>query len=130
MTEKEFSHKVCEQLRQEGVDVQRVENGVGAGIPDINMCYQGREIWTELKLVLKNGILLRKEQYAWGMRRNRVGGRVFVVALALDGSSVYGYKYPFSIHPMVGNKYVRIDDDPLITMTGTQLLRTFLFPID
>lgn len=62
---------------------QRVENTVGTGIPDVNACKDGVEIWVELKegVKLMSGVVrlrIRKDQNAWLSRRHRAGGLVYL----------------------------------------------------
>lgn len=58
----------------------RIENTAGVGIPDVNVCCRGVEIWFELKVWTEGvGILLRKEQWAWMNRRRTVDGQVWVL---------------------------------------------------
>lgn len=61
--------------------VERVENALTRGTPDVNMCHEGCESWLELKVLdAKHHCELRPEQYLWHRRRQEVGGRVFVLA--------------------------------------------------
>lgn len=56
---------------------QRIESGsTSQGIPDLNGCYQGHEVWLELKA--KRGVL-SKWQINWARQRRDAGGRVFMV---------------------------------------------------
>lgn len=62
---------------------QRVENTVGTGVPDVNGCKNGVEVWVELKegVKLSSGIVrikIRREQNAWLLRRHRAGGLVYL----------------------------------------------------
>jgi hypothetical protein len=59
--------------------VNRIENTVGNGIPDVNFCYKGKETWIELKA----GSKLRDSQKIWHQQRALAGGRVFVIERAL-----------------------------------------------
>ena len=62
-------------------DVERVENALTRGTPDVNGCYEGHEYWLELKVLdAKNKCELRPEQYLWHRKRQEHGGRVFVLA--------------------------------------------------
>lgn len=80
-TESQFKTSFCDMLRKT-CDVTTIESSTGRGIPDVNICHRGIEVWTELKIFTAGRVLLRPEQYAWGMRRSvSHGGRVFVVAL-------------------------------------------------
>lgn len=59
---------------------QRVETGgTGRGIPDINGCMDGVEVWVENKATDGWTAGLRAEQVGWIDRRARAGGRVFVL---------------------------------------------------
>jgi len=61
------------------VDWQSIETFItGPGIPDSNGCIDGVEFWVEFKLTSAFAVSLQPEQIAWGMRRERHGGRVFV----------------------------------------------------
>jgi len=61
------------------VDWQSIETFLtGPGVPDSNGCYNGTEFWVEFKQTTAYAVVLRPEQIAWGMRRERHGGRVFV----------------------------------------------------
>jgi hypothetical protein len=72
--------------------LDRVENMVLAGMPDVNGVYCGTEFWIELKscdvLPARAGSRvfgdggLRGEQVVWLAKRARHGGRVFVLARA------------------------------------------------
>jgi len=59
---------------------QRVETGeMGRGVPDLNGCMNGVEIWAELKFTRIWSVNVRPEQVAWIERRVRAGGRVFLI---------------------------------------------------
>ena len=59
--------------------VQRIENLVTPGAPDVNACYQGRETWIELKVAKGNWIHFRNSQLAWFAKRTVAGGSVKVL---------------------------------------------------
>lgn len=64
-----------------GAHFQRVETGgTGLGIPDVNLCYDGSEIWVELKIISGKRVPLRPEQIAWHYKRFAAGGRTFILA--------------------------------------------------
>lgn len=115
--------------------ISRVENSSGEGMPDVNVCHEAREVWLELKCYTDGGlVLLRKHQYAWGMRRARLGkGRVIVLAINQDGY-VHGWQYPYFTALPYGtaSKYVSIADLPLFEAHKSLLrnnLYNFLFPV-
>lgn len=58
--------------------------GLGRGIPDLNGCYQGIEIWIELKQTAHWAFTMRPEQIGWIERRVRHGGRVFIAVRKND----------------------------------------------
>lgn len=57
---------------------QRIETVAGSGIPDLNMCYEGVEVWVETKVVhSKTMVEVRPSQVAWHLQRHMHGGRTF-----------------------------------------------------
>ena len=70
--------------------VERVENALTRGTPDVNMCYEGSELWLELKVLdAKGNCELRPEQILWHRKRQENGGRVFVLARNENVLKVY-----------------------------------------
>lgn len=69
-----------------GVHWQAIETGgTGRGVPDLNGCKIGKEIWIECKQTEHWSVVIRPEQVGWIERRTRVGGVCFVaVRRALD----------------------------------------------
>ncbi len=64
-----------------GCDAQRIETGsTGLGIPDVNLCFKGQEIWIELKVVQGYKIDISPQQVAWHFRRWRAGGTTYIMA--------------------------------------------------
>lgn len=74
---------------------QRVENAVGVGAFDVNGCHLGKEFWLELKIGVPP--LLRFTQYAWGNRRHREGGRLFLLSYKKETELLYLYKPIFTV---------------------------------
>lgn len=73
--------------RVPGLHYERIENQVGIGTPDLNLCYQGAEAWVELKRldafpkraatpVRINHFTV--EQKLWLRRRGEAGGRAWL----------------------------------------------------
>ena len=64
-----------------GPDWQRIESGeTASGIPDLNGCHAGVEIWVELKS-MERGLKIpgyTSFQCGWLLRRSRVGGRSYL----------------------------------------------------
>lgn len=68
---------ISERMRH--VHFQRIETGgTGRGIPDVNGCLGGVEVWLELKATDAWSVGIRPEQIGWAERRLRAGGRVFL----------------------------------------------------
>jgi hypothetical protein len=90
-------------------DYMRVENITMQGVPDINCCWEGNEIWIESKIYYPKhkSPLLEPEQYAWGTRRTMNGGTVWVLALDVETDLIYAYRHRLIIEP-AATKYVRI----------------------
>ena len=91
MSERLAQKKVVKYLRDHDVDVQRIENTVDRGVPDINCCYDGLEFWIEMKSTASKTPKLRPEQQAWHARRHFHGGIVLIITehSKTDEYSVY-----------------------------------------
>lgn len=75
-------------------DYCRIE-GSFAGIPDVTLGKQGLgDVWIELKIVTSGRTLMRKEQYAWCMRRSMNGGRVMLVSWHVPHNAIHFWKFP------------------------------------
>ena len=108
---------------------QRVENTAGNGVPDINICEMGMEVWVEAKMVIPGGVILRKEQNGWGHRRAAAGGTVVVVAY--DKYGLFNcWKFPdIQVSPWHrDDKYVKIENRPALSTDDLRLVKKFLFP--
>lgn len=72
----------------DGVRLERIENGVGSGAPDVHAIRLGVTRWIELKVVkrpvrdttplIKNDTL-RREQKAWHLSYHSAGGQSFIL---------------------------------------------------
>ena len=60
---------------------------MGAGVPDLNGCHKGVEVWIECKRAESERVEVRPGQVAWGEARTRVGGRVFVAVRRHKGKA-------------------------------------------
>ncbi len=74
------------ELRAVGLrhDVQRVENAVGKGTPDVEGCIAGETFWCELKVAyeMANGMVrvrITADQVRRALRRERAGARSWVL---------------------------------------------------
>lgn len=91
MAESAFWRSLRKKLRGHAC---RVENGCVPGMPDVNLCIDGREFWVELKDVDslpkrattpvfgKSG--LRPDQVLWINQRVRASGEVYILGKAGD----------------------------------------------
>jgi hypothetical protein len=76
---------LVKNLREYGEHVQRIENRMSSGVPDINFCGNHGEKWIEAKYlnsIPKNGVFdtgLNPQQINWTRARRSAGGEVFVV---------------------------------------------------
>lgn len=48
------------------------------GVPDLNGCYRGMDLWIEMKATATNAVRVRPVQVAWIHRRVRHGGNVWI----------------------------------------------------
>jgi len=90
----------------------RIENAISVGVPDVNACHDGVEVWIELKTGSGNYISLRSSQLAWFIRRISVGGNLKVVYRVKDtigvikGQDLLAAKDTFKA---VINSQIRVD---------------------
>lgn len=121
MNEAQFSAWLRE--RMDG-HIQRIESGVGSGIPDMSWCCRGYETWVETKVLIPyRGILLRKAQYAWGTRASRHQRRVLVIALRNDIKKILVWRFPLKAEKC--GKYLAIVSDPVIRIPTHALTSLF-----
>jgi len=68
----------------DGVRLERVENAVNTGMPDVHCIRRGVTVWIELKVVhrparlstpLIKSATMRRDQVAWHLSYTRAGGR-------------------------------------------------------
>jgi hypothetical protein len=72
------------ELRPLKHHIQRVENAVAKGVPDVEGCIDGRAFWCELKVAypMSGGqvrVRIEQSQVNWAIRRCRAGGRSWVL---------------------------------------------------
>lgn len=108
-----FWHWLHNKLLKEKVDMQRIENTTGGGVPDVNMCHQGSEVWIELKVHVSGCVVLRKQQFAWLTRRAGHDGNCIVMALNPTNNEVEIWTPPFEVRCWGNNgKYVSLIGEP------------------
>jgi hypothetical protein len=91
MTEKTFSKWLVTTLRKQGWHVQRIETSTGSGVPDINCCKNGEEIWIETKCMDSIYPTLRPMQWAWMQQRIAHYGACWVLNLCKKDDRIYFY---------------------------------------
>lgn len=75
--------------RIKGVHWQAIETGgTGRGVPDLNGCFEGRDIWIEMKKADHWAVGIWPEQVAWIERRTRAGG-LCRIAVRRDGDELW-----------------------------------------
>jgi hypothetical protein len=105
----------------------RLESTTERGIPDINVCRMGKEVWIEAKIETSYKVLLRPEQYAWGMRGASNLRSVYVVSCDLQRGIVKVWKYP-AVQVEPKGKYVLIVSAPMIAGNKNSVnLHTIVF---
>jgi hypothetical protein len=109
-------------------DCLRIES-MSSGMPDINACMTGLEVWIESKVFVTGRVLLRPEQYAWGHRRATHGGRVYVVAWHTKQNTLFLWRYP-GVDCIQHGKYLQIISAPMVVIPKKSLdLRRILFDL-
>lgn len=80
MTKESQLWTLVKQHIPKDVHVQRIETGLtGKGVPDVNYCQKGKEIWIELKSIQGNKSQLSPFQIAWLHNRTKAGGNCYVL---------------------------------------------------
>lgn len=97
MNEKAATKTLVNNLRKIGCHVQRIEDMFSVGVPDLNFCYRGLDVWLEgkfVKLPKKNNTKLNfgaknesrlLTQRNWLNKRLAAGGWAFVWAKTDSG---------------------------------------------
>lgn len=87
LPEQKLWDMVRDKTKHLPVHWQRVETAMtGAGVPDLNMCYKGIEMWVELKVTATTRPEIRPLQCSWHLKRHRAGGRsLFLIQHVHDG---------------------------------------------
>ena len=104
-------------------DCCRVETSTMGGMPDVNVCEFGVEIWVELKVFMAGRVLIRKEQNSWFHRRLQAGGKVFIIAQHPSGIHVWNDKFEVTPH----GKYLQVTSAPNKFFVDGKQLVNFLF---
>lgn len=83
-------------LRNKWVSVHwvRIENSSLSGTPDANFCFDGYDVWVELKILRGNYVYLKKFQQVFHLSRNRKGGHSFIFARDKERIMVLAFTDP------------------------------------
>ena len=66
--------------------IQNIESeATSAGIPDINACKGGKDIWVELKSGPLTKASIKPGQFIWHIKRNQAGGTTWLVQRTCKG---------------------------------------------
>lgn len=104
-------------------------------MPDFNICNHGIEIWVEAKVLYPKGVLIRKEQWAWGVRRFHAGGTTFLLAWDERDDVVLGWRLEgLTVHPSGDMKTLVVQNRAEFRCSKNdqnckRSLLKFLFPI-
>ena len=90
---------------------QRIETGLtGAGVPDVNGCSDGQEVWIELKSGRGRQLGLRPMQIAWLATRTKYGGDCYVLGKKDKTIKLY------SVENLEQLKSLTWDSDPVVEL--------------
>lgn len=100
----------------------RIESSTSKGIPDLDICHNGRCTKVELKYEAGNQVKIRPEQRNWINKRIKSGGRVFILVkrktakldqielfAGSDASNLFSKQNvtPMLIATKIGNSYCK-----------------------
>lgn len=123
-SESEFKTRFAALLRKT-CHVVAIENNIGRGTPDLNICHKGIEVWVELKIFVGGRVLIRPEQNAWGMNRGLAhNGRVFIAALH-PNDRIHFWKFPIFTVPH--GKYLSVTGLNTSVEINADQIKTILF---
>jgi len=100
--------------------LQRIETSTALGVPDLNLCYFGTELWIELKITKhKTGDypLLTPFQYAWGIQRLKHFGNSLVLSKHLPTNTMNLRTFR-SIEHKRQKRFVKIISPPDLVLEG------------
>ena len=96
VSEQAFVRSLVKSMTDRGWHVQRLEDKFSVGIPDINACKDGDDIWLEAKVfawpkraTTKTKICVRPYQVSWAHRRIKAGGTCFLIAFEFTTNNTY-----------------------------------------
>ncbi len=88
MSERQAYLTLATNITLPGDRIDRVENFVGLGFPDTNLCFSGMESWIEIKAptepkrettkLFGSNHKVSQDQMNWFLRQRKAGGRGFI----------------------------------------------------
>ena len=69
--------------------MNRIENRIGGGVPDVYICIDGYSIWLELKVTKTHRVSVSPHQIAWHYSLSQSKGTSFYLVKALSSSNLY-----------------------------------------
>lgn len=69
--------------------VNRIENRMGGGVPDLYICIDGKSLWLELKVTKSHRVNVSPNQIAWHYSFNRSQGASFFLVKTLPSSTLF-----------------------------------------
>ena len=118
MTEKQLKARLKTWLPK-NTHFQPIESSTAPGIPDINICLNGKEIWLELKIVLgKKKLSFQKDlspyQWNWILSRLKAEGEVWVVGQHNEDVLLYDCK---NLWPAFRNNRRELPSHPSVRLS-------------
>lgn len=94
------------------VHMTRIENSAGSGVCDVSACWQGTEVWIELKVAKGRQVYVRPSQIAWISKRMSSGGRCWFLIRRNDSMVlVSGKKVTEEATPCNDPRYLKLNVD-------------------
>ena len=69
--------------------VNRIENRIGGGVPDVYICIDGKSLWLELKVTKTHRVSVSPHQIAWHYSLSQSKGISFYLVKTLSSSNLY-----------------------------------------
>ena len=106
----------------------RIESHTELGIPDVNACHNGQEVWLELKANSRKDLGLSKYQVVWMKKRIKHGGNVWIMNRPLLDKTLRIYS-PSTIDP---GSLTSVHEQPTLVLGPTKInwdqVMDLLFP--
>ena len=112
-----------------GLDIIRIESSASNGIPDLNFCHEGFDVWMELKILHGDRIYLERFQSQFHVRRNRAGGKSIIFAADPKRIKVLRLSDPLALSKAIDKGKFRVYDtsDPTLLELVIQWDRPFVW---